>query len=315
MELSIVVPVKNEKESVEAFIKETTPFCDQVSSQYEIIFVDDGSTDGTLDALLGLHSENPRLKIVSLSRNFGKEKALTAGLDHAKGDAVIPMDVDLQDPPELIPTLYKKYQEGFDTVIAIRRARHGDKKTKKIFAKLFYNVLKHLSEAQIQENAGDFRLISKRVLKVIQGMNERTRFMKGIMSWPGFSIATVNYDRPERLHGETKWRLSNLWKLALDGIFSFSTRPLKIWTYIGFLFAATSIVFMLYTVTKTIVLGVDVPGYASLMSVVLFIGGINLMGIGIVGEYISRIFVEVKARPLYVINKVYEHVNKENTGD
>jgi len=310
MDLSIVVPVMNEEESVEPFLQATTPFCEELSVSYEIVIVNDGSQDKTLDRLLALRNKNPRLKIISLSRNFGKEVALTAGLDHAVGHAIIPMDVDLQDPPSLIPKLYAKYKEGFDTVVAVRRKRNGDNKSKRFFARLFYKIFGRLSDIKILENAGDFRLISRRVLNVINNMHERTRFMKGLLSWPGFSVTTVYYDRPHRVRGNTKWSFSKLWRLALDGIFSFSTLPLKVWTYIGFILSSISLAFMLYTVIKTIVLGIDVPGYASLLSVMLFIGGINLMGIGILGEYISRIFIEVKARPLYAIDNMYESIDE-----
>lgn len=310
MELSIVVPVMNEEACIEAFLNESKPYCEGLSVDYEIIMVNDGSQDKTLEVLLAQRNKNDKLKVINLSRNFGKEIALMAGLDHASGEAIIPMDVDLQDPPSLIPELYKKYKEGFDTVIAVRQERSGDNKSKLFFAKWFYKIFKRLSNIEVFENAGDFRLINRRVLSVIKDMHERTRFMKGILSWPGFSVATIYYDRVPREYGKTKWSFSKLWKLALDGIFSFSTLPLKVWTYLGFILALVSIVFMFYTVVKTLVFGIDVPGYASLLTVMLLIGGVNLMGIGILGEYIGRIFIEVKARPLYVIDHLYETTNK-----
>lgn len=308
VELSIVVPVMNEEDNIEPFLQATTPHCESITQQYEIIIVNDGSSDHTLQHLLLLRDTYHHLKVINLSRNFGKEIALTAGLDHAQGNVIIPMDVDLQDPPSLIPQLYSKYQEGFDTVLAVRQKRNGDNRSKRFFANSFYRVFKRLSDIEIFENAGDFRLISRRVLDVINDMPERTRFMKGLLSWPGFNTTTIYYDRPERAVGDTKWSFSKLWGLALDGIFSFSTLPLKVWTYMGFTLAFSAVLYMFFTVIKTIILGVDVPGYASIMSTILLIGGVNLMGIGILGEYISRIFIEVKNRPMYAIERLVESV-------
>lgn len=309
IDLSIVVPVLNEQTNIVSFLEQTVPQCEALQLVYELVFINDGSTDQTQVVLIDQISRVPQIKVVNLSRNFGKEVALTAGLDHASGQAVIPMDVDLQDPPELIGELYDKYQQGFDVVIAMRDCRDTDSFTKRFFAKLFHKLFNRMSDIETLEGAGDFRLMSRRVVDVVRAMPERTRFMKGMLSWPGFKTGYVTYDRPARDTGETKWRFSSLWKLALDGLFSFSTLPLKVWTYIGILLSLISVVYMLFTVLKTIVMGVDVPGYASLLSVMLLIGGVNLMGIGIIGEYISRIFIEVKGRPLYVIESVA--VNQE----
>ena len=304
MDLSIVVPVLNEQDSIDRFLTVTTPYCDSLEIDYEIVFVNDGSIDQTLSCLIEKAATYKQLKIINLSRNFGKESAVSAGLDHASGDALILMDVDLQDPPELIVDFYKKYQEGHDSVIAVRRKRDGDSYPKRVSAKMFYSLFRRLSELNTVDNAGDFRLISRRVLDVINSMPERTRYMKGILSWPGFSTATVPYDRPERYTGETKWGFTRLWRLALDGIFSFSTLPLKVWTYLGFTMAMMAFLYLAILIIKTAIMGIDVPGYASILSTVLFIGGINLMGIGILGEYIGRIFIEVKGRPLYVVESV-----------
>jgi glycosyltransferase involved in cell wall biosynthesis len=301
VDLSIVVPVLNEQDSIEHFLKETIPYCEQLKINFEILFINDGSTDNTLALLIAARESYQQLKIVNLSRNFGKESAVTAGLDHTVGEAVILMDVDLQDPPELIVEFYRTYLQGYDSVIGVRRRRDGDSYLKRFFAKSFYSLFRKLSDVNTIDNAGDFRLISRRVLEVIRGMPERTRYMKGILSWPGFETALVTYDRPDRFAGNTKWGFSRLWSLALDGIFSFSTLPLKIWAYLGMSLSIVSFIYLAVVVVKTTLMGVEVPGYASILSVVLFIGGINLMGIGILGEYIGRIFVEVKGRPIYVV--------------
>lgn len=304
MKLSIVVPVKDEQESIPAFLEAITKPCQALDIAYEIVFVNDGSVDRTQALLLQASDNDPNIKIVKLSRNFGKELAVTAGLHQVSGDAIIPMDVDLQDPPELITEMYQEYQKGFDTVLAVRRQRGSDSFVKRFFAANFHWLFKRLSEIDVVQDVGDFRLISRRVLDVVNDMPERTRFMKGLLSWPGFSQSAVYYDRPERHQGETKWGFTKLWRLALDGLFSFSTLPLKVWTYLGFSLAACSVLYMVFTIIKTLILGVDWPGYASLLSAVLLIGGVNLMGIGIVGEYIARIFIEVKGRPNYVIESL-----------
>lgn len=311
MDLSIVVPVFNEEDTIVTFFNEVPNYCDELNIDYEFLFVNDGSTDNTLPLLKQKSAEFATLKVINLSRNFGKESALTAGAEFAKGDAVIFMDIDLQDPPCLISPMVEKFQEGFDSVIAVRKERSEDSYGKRVSAKLFYSVFKKLSNVETIDNAGDFRLISRRVLEVVNRLPEKTRYMKGVLSWPGFSTATVSYDRPKRIEGTTKWDFAKLWKLALDGIFSFSTVPLKVWTYIGFFISFMSFLYMLQVVVKTMVLGVDVPGYASLISAVLFIGGLNLVGIGILGEYIGRIFIEVKARPTYVVESVIENPANE----
>jgi len=306
VDLSIVIPVFNEEQSINSFLENSVPCCEALNISYELVFINDGSTDQTLFFLTSKLKEYPSIKVVNLSRNFGKELALTAGIDHASGEAVIPMDVDLQDPPEMINALYQKYLEGFDVVVAVRNKRQGDTIAKRMFAVGFYKLFKRVSDIEILENAGDFRIMSRRVIEVVKSMPERTRFMKGLLSWPGFKTTTIEYDRPERFAGETKWHFTKLWRLALDGIFSFSTLPLKIWTYIGGALSIISILYMTYTIFKTIVMGIDVPGYASLLVITLLIGGVNLMGIGIIGEYLGRIFIEVKGRPLYVVESVVD---------
>lgn len=315
-DLSIVVPVMNEQDTVPLFVEKVSQICLELKVSYEIIFVNDGSTDLTLNTLLDAQARYPSITVVNLSRNFGKEIALTAGLDHVNAQAVIPMDVDLQDPPHVIPDLYNKFIEGFDVVIAVRSKRDGDSRSKKIFARAFYWLFEKISDTPIIKQAGDFRIMSDRVVSVIRDMPERSRFMKGLFSWPGFKTTHIEYERANRTNGDTKFKFVNLWKLALDGVFSFSTLPLKIWTYIGGTLAILSIVYMIFTVLKTMILGIDMPGYASLVTFVLLIGGMNLIGIGILGEYIGRIFIEVKGRPLYIVESVRrssEQIEKEES--
>ena len=303
VDLSIVVPVKDEETSIQAFIDEVVPVCDAMNISYELLFVNDGSQDRTQSILEEARQNLDCVTLVKLSRNFGKEFALSAGIDFCSGRAAIPMDVDLQDPTELIPLLYKKHLEGFDTVVALRRNRDGDTRSKRLMARLFHFTFSKMSEIDTYNGAGDFRIISRRVIDQLRQMPERTRFMKGLLSWPGFSTSSVSYDRPQRASGSTKWSFTKLWRLALDGLFSFSTLPLKIWTYIGSFVALSAVIYMFFTVVKTLVLGVDVPGYASLLSFVLLLGGVNLMGIGILGEYLGRVFIEVKGRPIYIVEE------------
>lgn len=301
--LSIVVPMYNEAEVLAMFFAGICPILAGQTSDYEIICVDDGSRDGTLALLSDYHAQNARIKIVSLSRNFGKEAALTAGLDSATGDAIIPIDADLQDPPDLIPALVAKWREGYDMVLAVRQSRDCDSVIKRVTAKLFYEVVGRLCDTPIPANAGDFRLMDKCVIEAMRQLPERTRFTKGLFGWLGFRQATVPYTRPARAAGETKWKYWRLWNYALDGIFSFSTLPLRIWTYIGLLVSAASLLYMSWIIIRTLVVGVEVPGYASLFVAVLFFSGLNMVGMGILGEYLGRVFIEVKRRPIYLISE------------
>lgn len=310
VDLSIVVPVKNEAQLIASFIESVTNQCLSMDVTFELLIVNDGSTDDTLAELLLLQTQFPNLVIINLSRNFGKEIALTAGLDYCSGKAVIPMDADFQDPPELIPDLFKQLHQGFDVVLARRSDRRSDAVSKRFFAKVFHWVFKKISETEIEADAGDYRILTERVVQVIRNMPERTRFMKGILSWPGFKTSEVFYQRPVRAKGNSKLRFSHLVKVGLDGLFSFSTAPLRFWTYLGIVLALSSILYMLFTIVKTIVWGIDVPGYASLLTFVLLIGGVNLIGIGILGEYVGRIFLEVKNRPLYVVESVLKSNSK-----
>lgn len=301
--LSVVVPMYNEGELLGVFFARIRAILKELTEDFEILCVNDGSTDDTLERLRDFAQADPRIKVLSLTRNFGKEAALTAGLDYASGDAVIPMDADLQDPPELIPTMVEKWREGFDMVIAVRQERSSDAVMKRASARGFYWLASKLSDTPIPANAGDFRLLDRRVVLALRKLPERTRFMKGLFGWLGFKQAKVYYARPERAAGRTKWRFWGLWNLALDGIFSFSTLPLRMWTYLGALLALVSLSYGAYIVIRTVLFGVDIPGYASLATMILFFSGINMVGLGIIGEYLGRVFLETKARPLYLIRE------------
>lgn len=302
--LSLIVPMHNESEMCAIFFDRVIPILQGLTEDYEVICVNDGSRDDTLEILTGFHVQNPRIKIVNLSRNFGKEAALTAGIDFAIGDAIIPIDADLQDPPELIPDLVKRWREGFDTVLAVRRDRQSDSYLKRTTANMFYRVIGRLSEVPIPANAGDFRLLDRTVVEALKLLPERRRFMKGLYAWAGFNSSSIEYSRTPRVAGDTKWGFWGLWNFALEGIFSFTTLPLRIWTYVGLGTAVFAGIYGLYIVLYTLIYGSDVPGYASLIVLLLFFSGMNMIGLGILGEYVGRIFTEVKQRPLYLVESV-----------
>ena len=299
--LSLVVPMYNEEETCELFFQTVIPIIETTTHIFEIVCVNDGSSDNTLDLLLAARNRDPRIKIVNLSRNFGKDQALTAGLDFSSGEAIVPMDADLQDPPELIPEMIDKWLEGYDMVIAVRKDRASDSFLKRSSANLFYRLLKALGETPIPSNVGDFRLMDRRVVNALKKLPERSRFMKGLFAWLGFRQTTVYYSRAARASGYTKWSPLKLWNFALDGIFSFTTIPLRIWTYIGLALSIFSAAYILFIVSRTLILGVDLPGYASLVVIILFFSGMNMIGLGILGEYIGRIFTETKRRPHYIV--------------
>ena len=301
--LSIIAPVKNEEDAILPFIERVGAILDDVARHdgWEILFVDDGSTDATLAAIVAANMRDPRVRAISLSRNFGKEAALSAGLDHARGSAVIPMDVDMQDPPEVLPEMIAKWRDGYEMVFGVRRCRDSDGFAKRVTAGLYYRAHNWVSSDKIPENVGDFRLMDRKVVDVIRKMPERNRFMKGLFAWAGFKQAAVEYDRAEREHGTTKFNYWKLWTLALDGITSASTVPLRIWSYIGALVALFAIGFAGWLAVETMIFGNPVPGYASLMTSVLFLGGIQLISLGVLGEYVGRILTETKQRPLYVV--------------
>lgn len=305
--ISVVCPMYNESKVLDSYFEEITRNLDRLGYRYELICVNDGSSDDTLSRLIAKLPKLPNLRVINLSRNFGKECALTAGMDHAKGDVIIPIDADLQDPPELIRDMIMKYQEGFDVVLARRICRKSDRWSKRVMAGLFYRLIGKMANVHIPENVGDFRLISRRVLDTLKALPESQRFMKGLFAWAGFPTAYVDYKRPERVAGKSSFNAWNLWNLAWEGITSFSTFPLRIWMYLGFAVSVLSFCYGIWIASKTLLLGIDTPGYASTMVVVLFLGGIQLVGIGVVGEYIGRIYMESKRRPVYIVESEIQH--------
>ena len=307
--ISIVVPVYNEEESVGHFaaairaaITESWP-AGEIAPRFEIVFVDDGSRDATAAILKAMCRVNHTIKLVSLSRNFGKEAALSAGLKAATGDAVIPMDVDLQDPPELIRPMIDKWQAGAKIVNAKRIDRQQDSFLKRMTSRLFYKTINALAEHPIAVDVGDFRLLDRAAVDVLNEMTEGCRFNKGLFSWIGFRTETVEYARPARHAGSTKWRVSRLASLALDGITASTTFPLRVWTMIGASISLAAFAYAAFLIAYTIISGVETPGYASLMVAVLLLGGLNLFSLGLMGEYVGRIAVQVRGRPLYVISE------------
>ncbi len=305
--MSVIVPVKDEEDAIVPFVARVTPILDGLlpaqgrQRTWEILFVDDGSEDRTLAAILQANQRDERVRAVSLSRNFGKEAALTAGLDFAAGQAVIPIDVDLQDPPEVIGDMLAKWRDGYEVVYGVRTNRQSDSLPKRLTADLYYRAHNYLSSDKIPEHAGDFRLLDRSVVEIIRQMPERNRFMKGLFAWSGFRQAAVEYERSPREVGTTKFRYWKLWTLALDGITSASTMPLRIWSYIGVVIAFFTLLFAVWVVAKTILFGSDVAGYPSLMVAILFFGGLQLISLGVLGEYVGRILIETKRRPLYVV--------------
>lgn len=304
--LSLVVPFYNESRNVERFSDTITPILEDLAiKEWEVICVDDGSQDDSLARLIALHGKDGRFKIVELSRNFGKEAAMTAGLLEAKGDAVIVMDADLQDPPDLIPEMLTKWRGGADVVLARRVDRSSDGHAKRLTAAWFYRVHNALSKVKIPENVGDFRLMDRVVINALAQLPERQRFMKGLFAWVGFRTETIDYTRPPRLAGKTSFSGLALWNLALESITGFSTIPLRIWTYIGFSGACVAALYGFFILVRTLITGTNAPGYPSLFCAVIFFGSVQIMSIGMLGEYIGRIYMEAKQRPLFIKRRVY----------
>jgi glycosyltransferase involved in cell wall biosynthesis len=304
--VTIIVPFYNEEESVDIFFLHTDEALNDLTEfNFSFICIDDGSSDETLVALK--KQQNVRdLEIIEFSRNFGKEAAITSGLDNFSADIAIIMDSDLQDPPKLISEMLEQIQKGYEVVTATRSDRSKDSYFKRITAKWFYKAHNSFSEIQIPENVGDFRAMTSQVVQEIKRLRENNRFMKGIFTWVGFKTTTVNYSRPEREKGETKWSITKLWNFAVDGITSFSSLPIKIWTYIGAVIAIISLIYALVIITRTLIFGIDVPGYASILVFILFLGSLQLISIGLIGEYIGRIYMEVKERPIYVVKRIHK---------
>jgi len=302
--VSIVAPFFNEGSNVDLFAQGLAPILGELADvSFEIVCVDDGSTDDTLLRLIALARADARFRVIELSRNFGKEAALTAGIDHATGDAVIPIDADLQDPPELIAHMIAAWKNGAEMVLARRIDRSVDPLLKQRSAAWFYRIYNHLSHLKLPENVGDFRLMDRVVVDALKTLPEQQRFMKGLFAWVGFRTVTLDYQRRARSGGATKFSGWKLWNLALEGVTSFSTLPLKVWTYVGLVGALATAVYAIFIVLRTLVNGVDVPGYASLLVAILFIGSLQLVSIGVLGEYIGRIYMESKRRPTYIVRR------------
>lgn len=311
MKLSLIVPVFNEEQALDVFYQAVRrepslrPYC------VEIVFINDGSTDHTGEYAQAIALVDNNVSLINFSRNFGKEAALFAGLDYATGDVVVPMDVDLQDPIEVVSLLIVEWQKGADVVLAKRRNRSTDSRLKRYSATLFYHTLNRIAQPHIEENVGDFRLMARQVVNVIKTLPEQQLFMKGVLAWAGFKIAIIEYDRAPRIAGHTKYNGWKLWNLALEGITSFSTLPLRLWTYIGGAISLVAMLHAIYMVLDKVLFGNAVPGYPSLMTAVSFMGGVQLIGIGILGEYIGRIYMESKHRPRYIVRDTVQNGQKK----
>lgn len=304
--ISLVIPAFNEEEVLALFLERVGPVCSQLKAyRFQLLFVDDGSTDNTLTALLDLQRANPNIGVIELSRNFGKEAALSAGIDAADGDAVIPIDADLQDPPELIPQMIHEWENGYEVVLARRSDRQSDNWLKRVTAAGFYRLYNAIDKPKIPANCGDYRLLDKVVVQALRRLPENQRFMKGLFAWVGFRTTSVPYTREKRGAGRSKLDGVRLLDFALQGITSFSTVPLRLSLLLGFLTTVFALCYAAIIIFLVLYHGVDVPGYASMMTVILFFGGLQLMGIGVLGEYLGRNYFESKRRPSYVIRKVH----------
>ena len=309
--LSIIVPVFNEQEVLREFHSRLSDALKSVEvDQFEILFINDGSTDETLSILHQKSQSDQRVQVIDLSRNFGKEAAMTAGLQYASGDAAIIIDADLQDPPELIPQMVDAWRNGFDVVYMRRLSRENETWLKKTSAAAFYTLMGRIGRFRVPENVGDFRLLSRKAIDALNQMPERTRFMKGLFAWIGFPAKEISYHRAPRHAGKTKWNYWQLWNLAIEGFTSFTTTPLKIASYVGLMTSLVSLLYGLFVLLKTLSTGDPVPGYPSLMVVIAFLGGLQLLALGIIGEYLGRLFIEAKQRPLYLVNRHYKTLKR-----
>ncbi len=299
--LSIVIPVHNEADVIPLLLNRLAKVCRRLETATELLFVDDGSHDNSVALLFQAQRQYPDIRVLQLSRNFGKEAAVTAGLAHAKGDAVILMDADLQDPPELIPDMVAEWRKGADVVLMKRRSRAGESWIKRMTASLFYRLINHISDAPIPVDTGDFRLMSRRTVGALNQLPERNRYLKGMFAWVGMPTVTLEFDRDPRIAGKTKWNYLKLVHLAMEGITSFSTRPLRIALVLGLLAAGAGGVFGAWEVLKALVLGVSTPGYASMIAMITFLSGVQLLCVGLLGEYVGRIYMETKQRPVFIL--------------
>lgn len=305
--ISILVPAYNEEAVLEPLYQRLGKLAnDNKAYDFEFLFVNDGSRDTTLDIIKGYAAKDDRISYVNLSRNFGKEIAMIAGLDHITGDATVIIDADLQDPPELIPQMIKLWEEGYDDVFAKRNSRDGETWFKKASSKLYYRLLQRATHIEIQQDTGDFRLLDRRCVEALTQIRESQRYTKGMFSWIGYKKKEISYDRDQRLAGETKWNYPKLINFAIDGLTSFTTAPLRLSTIMGSLVSLAAFVYIIYLVVRTMFFGIDLAGYPSMMAVILFLGGVQLLSLGVIGEYIGRIFNETKQRPLYFTEE-YHH--------
>jgi len=304
--LSIVAPAYNEESVLNEFYSQLLDTVEDLHVEIEIIYVNDGSSDGTLDIMRRQQAQDERVVIIDLSRNFGKEIALTAGLDYSSGDAVIVIDVDLQDPLQLIPEFIALWQKGFDVVYAKRVSRSGESWLKKASAYLFYRLLGRFSDVDVPQDTGDYRLMDRKAVDALLKLREKHRYMKGLFAWIGFSQTSVEFDRDQRFSGQTKWNYWRLFNLAGDGLTSFTITPLRLSTYMGVLSALLSLAYAVFIVSKKFMYGDTVEGYASLVVLITFIGGVQMIALGVIGEYLGRVFNETKNRPLYFVKDVYK---------
>lgn len=297
----------NEEDVIDLFLERVRPAMRDAlrlmgeGADYEVVFVDDGSTDATYPRLVAIAQRHPHVKVVRLSRNFGKDAALAAGLAYATGDAAVPIDVDLQDPPEVVVEMVAAWRQGAQVVNAVRADRSSDSRLKRLTAAAFYWLFNKIATQAIEGNVGDFRLLDREVIDAVNRLSERTRFMKSLVSWVGYETVSVSYVRPPRAAGTSKWQYWRLWNFAIDGITGSSTMPLRVWTYLGLLVALAAVAMAIQVVVTTLLYGIDAPGYASLMTVILTLGAFQLISLGVLGEYVGRIANEVRQRPLYIV--------------
>jgi polyisoprenyl-phosphate glycosyltransferase len=306
MRISLIVPMYNEEQAIGLFYESVRQHPQLKDHCVEIVFINDGSNDQTAVLAREIALTDSEVLLINFSRNFGKEPALFAGIEHASGDVVIPMDVDLQDPIDVIPRMIEQWQKGAEVVLAKRRDRSSDSYLKRRGAALFYRLLNRIAYPHIEQNVGDFRLMDRKVVEVIKTLPEYQLFMKGVLSWAGFNTVIIEYDRAGRAAGNSKFNGWKLWNLALEGITSFSTVPLRLWTYLGSCISLISLLYAAYLILDKLIFGSDLPGYPSLMTAILFLGGVQLIGIGVLGEYIGRIYLETKHRPRYVIKEMIQ---------
>jgi len=299
--LSVIIPVHNEADVIPTLLSRLDLVRRQLEGPVELLFVDDGSHDSSVAQLMRARDRQPGIRVVQLSRNFGKEAAVTAGLEHARGDAVVLMDADLQDPPELIPRMVAEWRKGADVVLMKRRSRAGESWLKRTTASVFYRVINRISDAAIPVDTGDFRLMSRRTVDALNRLPERNRYLKGMFAWVGMPTVILEFDRDPRAAGKTKWNYLKLMHLAMEGITSFSTRPLRLALVLGLLAAGAGVLFGAWEVLRTLIFGISTPGYASMIAMITFLSGVQLLSVGLLGEYVGRIYMETKQRPVFIV--------------